>query len=104
MAAPARSAPALKVAPDAAMYIFLGSRRGAQMMRRHWAAAAKGAARDAGAFLSLDPRNEEWRRFCADLAARPPDGPHADRVVADTVAIFDLFDPHAADLPEKCHA
>ena len=53
-------------------------------LRKVRAAAAKGAARDAGTFLSLDPRNEDWRRFCADLAARPPDGPHADRVVADT--------------------
>lgn len=95
----------LPVHPDAALYIFLGSRRGAQMMRRYWAAHAQGPARDAGAFLSLDPRNEDWRRLCADLAARPPDGALADRIVADTIAIFDLFDPvPAAALPESCHA
>lgn len=102
--APRLSGPTLRVLSEAAMYIFLGSRRGAQMMRRHWAANARGAARDAGAFLSLDPRNEDWRRLCTDLAARSPDGAHADRVVADTVAIFDLFDPQPAGLPERRHA
>lgn len=93
----------LQVTPVPALYIFLGSRRGAQMMQRYWAAHARGAARQAGAFLSLDPCNAEWRQLCLDLSAQSADGPCADRMVAETNAIFDLFDPQHAAPPKGPH-
>lgn len=91
----------LQVQPPAALYIFLGSRRGAQVMQRHWASHAQGAARQAGAFLSLDARNGEWRQLCLDLAARPAHGPDGDRMVAEVNAIFGLFDPRFVDQCER---
>lgn len=90
----------LEVTPTPTLYILLGSRRGAQVMRRHWASHARGAARQAGAFLSLDPRNGEWRQLCLDLGARPAHGPGADRIIDEVNAIFGLFDPQLAHQPE----
>lgn len=83
----------LRVTADPALYILLGSRRGAKLMQRHWAAHARGEARQAGAFLSLPPRDAEWRELCFDLSARPAHGPDADRMVAEVNAIFGLFRP-----------
>lgn len=93
----------LRVAAVPALYIFLGSRRGAQMMQRHWSALARDKARAAGRFLSLDPRNADWRRLCADLSARPAHGPDADHMVAEVNAIFGLFAPRSASVPKGHH-
>jgi len=90
----------LGVGATPALYILLGSRRGAEMTRRHWATHAQGVARLAGRFLSLNPRNAEWRRFCLDLSAQPAHGPEADRMVAEVDAIFGLFKPRSMDHPE----
>ena len=83
----------LCVTPDPALYIMLGSRRGAKLMQRHWASHARSEARQAGAFLSLSPRDAEWRQLCLDLSARPAQGAEADRMVAEVNAIFGLFHP-----------
>ena len=93
----------LRVTAVPALYIFLGSRRGAQMMHRHWSASARGEARSAGRFLSLDPRNADWRRLCLGLSARPAQGPEADHMVAEVNAIFGLFDPRSAFVPKGRH-
>ncbi|MDO5530072.1 MAG: hypothetical protein Q4F71_11775 [Paracoccus sp. (in: a-proteobacteria)] len=85
------AAASLTVSPDAALYILLGSRRGAKLTQRYWAANARGAARKAGRFLSLDSRDSEWRALCMALSQRPADGPEADRATADVNAIFGLF-------------
>lgn len=86
----------LCVTPDPALYIMLGSRRGAKLMQRHWAAHARSEARQAGAFLSLPPRDAEWRQLCLDLSARRAHGPDADRMVTEVNAIFGLFHPWPA--------
>ena len=93
----------LRVTAAPALYILLGSRRGAQMMHRHWSASARDEARSAGRFLSLDPRNADWRRLCLGLSARPAQGPDADHMVAEVNAIFGLFDPRSASVPKGRH-
>ena len=60
-------------------------------------------ARLAGRFLSLDPRNAEWRQFCLDLSAQPAHGPDADRMVAEVKAIFGLFNPRSEAVGKGRH-
>lgn len=78
----------LSADPTAVLYILLGSRLGTQVMARHWAASAEGAARAAGRYLTLDPRREAWRAFVQRSGDAPGTGPDADRLVADARAIF----------------
>ena len=51
----------LRVTAVPALYIFLGSRRGAQMMHRHWSASARGEARSAGSSTREVPRQRMER-------------------------------------------
>lgn len=84
--------PLLQVDASAMLYILLGSRLGTQVIARHWREAATGLAREAGCYLTLDPRREAWRGFCQRAGDEVATGPRADRVVADARAIFDRFD------------
>ncbi|MBV0893541.1 hypothetical protein KTN05_17300, partial [Paracoccus sp. Z118] len=91
----------LQVTPIPVLYILLGSRRGAQMMQRHWATHAQGAARAMGAFLPLDPRNAEMASAVPRSLSPTRSRARADGIVAETNAIFDLFDPQPESFRKK---
>ncbi|UWQ21302.1 hypothetical protein [Jannaschia sp. W003] len=108
-----RLPPAIPFAgPDhatARRYLWLGSRLGARVLARSWAASADPAVRAAGSYMGAAADPAPWRRFLADAGAHPAVGPEADRVVAATRAWFALFEAAAlretdAAAPERRHA
>lgn len=77
--------------PIAVDYVVLGSRLGTQVLRKFWQKSENALARRADQYFGLPNDPAAWQQFCKDLDARPDTGPEADRVVADTDVIFDLF-------------
>lgn len=94
------SVPTLRGHPTAVLYILLGSRLGTQVIARHWQKTASGAALDAGRYLTLDPRKDAWRDFCARAGDIVAEGVEADRIVADASAIFDHYGAVLANIAQ----
>lgn len=99
--------PPLTADATAVLYILLGSRLGTQVIARRWREAAQGSARQAGRYLTLDPRKDAWRAFLHRHGTAGDAG--ADRLVAHARRLFDHFaaaltlnTPH--DLPEPADA
>ncbi|MFQ6548435.1 biliverdin-producing heme oxygenase [Aestuariibius sp. 2305UL40-4] len=89
---PTEDRDAMEVAGLALDYVFLGSRLGTKVLRRHWQAALDPVVRGAGAYFALPPRKDGWSTLLQDLAARPANGTEADRIVTDAGRIFARFE------------
>ncbi|MEI4472629.1 hypothetical protein [Frigidibacter sp. MR17.24] len=86
----ARPAQVPPLSPDAVAYVTLGSRLGTRALAQRWAAGVAGSR-----YFALPSRGAEWRDLVARLSARPATGPAADRVTADALTCFSLFDEAA---------
>ena len=99
---PAGDGDRLDVAGLALDYVFLGSRLGTKVLRRHWQSAEDPAVRAAGAYFEMAPRTGGWSALLQDLASRPAEGAETDRIVADAGLIFARFEEtYRALLAEK---
>ena len=84
--------------PIASDYVLLGSRLGLQVLRRRWQASPYPSVLAAAAYISLPPVSRQWKALCHLLAAKPAEGCEADRVVADAIHIFYLFETAATEV------
>ncbi|WGH79542.1 biliverdin-producing heme oxygenase [Jannaschia ovalis] len=81
--------------PRALGYVLHGSRMGMAVLHRRWRAAGDARLRRAGAFLSTPPAPARWGAICAGLSRMSPDGPTADRVIAEAGTVFAIYE-HSA--------
>ena len=88
---PPEPAPPLRFEPAAVLYVLLGSRMGAQVLRRRWLRSTDAAVLGAGRFFGLPPRAGDWRDLCGRLAEVPAQDPAAEAVVRHACDIFGLY-------------
>lgn len=77
--------------PDAVAYVVAGSRLGSQVLRKRWAQTTDPTLRAANCYFTLPGDGAHWKDVCHALSQISPDGPRAQRIVADTKAIFAMF-------------
>lgn len=82
--------------PQAVDYVIAGSRLGAQVLQRRWRQSGDADVRAARQFFSAPDHVDVWRAVCARAGARPGAGRESDRIVADAVRLFALFERNAA--------
>ena len=90
-----RCAPRPRCHPVAIDYVLLGSRLGLQVLRRRWQVSRDTAVLQASDYISLPSVSRPWAALCRRLAAQPGAGPEADRIVADALYIFEVFEEAA---------
>ncbi len=79
------------VQPLAVDYILAGSRMGTKVLRKRWAASSVAQVRAARAYFTLAPDAGEWASTCNTLAGIATQSAMARQIIADSIALFDLF-------------
>ncbi len=85
---------------EAVDYVVLGSRIGAEHLKRRWKVSRDPEVQAARSFLTAPTDTELWRSCVRDLQGKAAQGAHADRVVDDARRLFSGFaqtascDPH----------
>ena len=77
--------------PLALRYIAAGSRMGTQVLARRWSKATDPAVRAANRYFLQSVDVRAWQMLCRTLDDMDGTGARADRIVADTRRLFDLF-------------
>jgi len=84
--------PALpSIHPMALDYMLEGSRLGSKVLARRWAASKDQTVQKANRYFTLQTDPSKWRKICEDLTAIDTASNQAQKIVADTNAMFDMF-------------
>ena len=77
--------------PEAVDYVVLGSRIGAEHLKRRWKTSQDPEVLAARSFMTASTDTGLWRACVRDLQGKAAQGAHADRVVDDARRLFSGF-------------
>ncbi len=83
--------PIAKLDPLAVDYVLGGSRMGTKLLRVRWSQSSDPRVKEANAYFNLSSYPQFWQTTCQELAKIQMNSDRAEKIVADTTEIFNLF-------------
>lgn len=87
--------------PLALTYVLAGSRLGSNLLRQRWEQGSLAKSGLPTAFMKAPAYIEVWRAFCEEASLLPANDAFADRILADAIKVFQVFQAGALAALER---